>query len=157
MIFSDEFKNLNNMDSICIGMGLGESDEYKNIINYILEKYKCPIIIDADGLNTLSKMSNYKLGENVVLTPHLKEFSRLINKDISDIKEHLIEYAVSFSKNNNNCILLLKGPTTIITNGKTTYLVDKGTCGMATAGSGDVLSGILAGITAYSKENLLLT
>ena len=157
MIFSDEFKKLNNMDSICIGMGLGESADYKNIINYILENYKCPIIIDADGLNTLSKMPNYKLGENVVLTPHLKEFSRLINKDISDIKEHLIEYAINYSKNNNNCILLLKGPTTIITNGKTTYLVDKGTCGMATAGSGDVLSGILAGITAYSKEDLLLT
>ena len=157
MILDNELKNLGNMDSICIGMGLGTSDTYKDILNYILTNYKFPIIIDADGLNTLSKMENIKLGENVVLTPHLKEFSRLINKEISDIKNHLVEYAYNYSKEHNNCILLLKGPTTIITNGKEIYLVDKGTVGMSTAGSGDVLSGILAGITAYSKENLLLT
>ena len=157
MIFSDEFKNLGNMDSICIGMGLGSSNTYRDILEYILNNYKCPIIIDADGLNTLSKMENIKLGENVVLTPHLKEFSRLINKEISDIKNHLIEYAYNYAKDHNNCILLLKGPTTIITNGIDIYLVDRGTVGMSTAGSGDVLSGILAGITAYSKESLLLT
>ena len=157
MKFTSEFKNLSNMDSICIGMGLGESDSYKDILQYILDTYKCPIIIDADGLNTLSKMQDYKLGENVVLTPHLKEFSRLINKPISDIKEHLVEYSFEFSKENNNCILLLKGPTTIITNGKKIYLVNRGTVGMSTAGSGDVLSGILAGILAYSNNDLLLS
>ena len=156
MTFDDCFKNLNNMDSICIGMGLGNGD-YKDILKYIIDNYKCPIIIDADGLNTLSKMSDIKLNENVVLTPHLKEFSRLINKDISDIKEHLIEYAYEYAKNHNNCTILLKGPTTIITNGKEIYLVNKGTVGMSTAGSGDVLSGILAGILAYSKEDLLLS
>ena len=157
MIFSNLFKDLSNMDSICIGMGWGSSDSYKDILKYILDNYKCPIIIDADGLNTLSKISDIKLSENVVLTPHLKEFSRLINKDISDIKEHLIEYAYEYAKNHNNCTILLKGPTTIITNGKEIYLVNKGTVGMSTAGSGDVLSGILAGILAYSKEDLLLS
>jgi len=157
MIFDEKFKELFNMDSICIGMGLGESDSYKAILEYILNNYKCPIIIDADGLNTLSKMDNYKLGENVVLTPHLKEFSRLINKPISDIKEHLIEYSIKYAKEHNNCILLLKGPTTIITNGIKTYLVNRGTVGMSTAGSGDVLSGILAGVLAYSKKDLLLS
>ena len=157
MIFSDEFKKLDNMDSICIGMGLGSSESYKDIIKYIIDNYNCPIIIDADGINTISKNKDIKLKENVVLTPHLKEFSRLINKDITDIKEHLVEYAYNFSKENNNCILLLKGPTTIITNGMEIYLVDKGTVGMSTAGSGDVLSGILAGILAYSKSNLLLS
>ncbi len=156
MTFDDCFKNLNNMDSICIGMGLGNG-EYKDILKYIIDNYKCPIIIDADGLNTLSKISDIKISENVVLTPHLKEFSRLINKEISDIKEHLIEYAYEYAKNHNNCIVLLKGPTTIITNGKEIYLVNRGTVGMSTAGSGDVLSGILAGILAYSKEDLLLS
>ena len=157
MNFTTDFKNLNNMDSICIGMGLGVSDSYKAILEYIVNNYNCPIIIDADGLNTLSKMKDVKLKENVVLTPHLKEFSRLINKDILDIKEHLVEYAYNYAKENNNCIVLLKGPTTIITNGIEIYLVDKGTVGMSTAGSGDVLSGILAGILAYSKDNLLLS
>ena len=156
MNFTDDFKNLSNMDSICIGMGLGESDSYKDILDYILNNYKCPIIIDADGINTLSKMKDIKLKENVVITPHLKEFSRLINKEISDIKEHLVEYAYNFAKENNNCTVLLKGPTTIITNGKEIYLVNKGTVGMSTAGSGDVLSGILAGILAYNKDNILL-
>ena len=157
MIFSNLFKDLSNMDSICIGMGWGSSDSYKDILKYILDNYKCPIIIDADGLNTLSKISDIKLSENVVLTPHLKEFSRLINKDILDIKEHLIEYAYEYAKNHNYCTILLKGPTTIITNGIEIYLVNKGTVGMSTAGSGDVLSGILAGILAYSKEDLLLS
>ena len=156
MVLDNELKNLSNMDSICIGMGLGSSDTYKDIIKYIINNYNCPIIIDADGLNTLSKMDDIKLKENVVLTPHLKEFSRLINKEISDIKEHLVEYAYNFAKENNNCTILLKGPTTIITNGIEIYLVNKGTVGMSTAGSGDVLSGILAGILAYNKDNILL-
>lgn len=157
MKFDDSFTKLDNMDSICIGMGLGSSDTYKDILKYILDNYKCPIIIDADGLNTLSKMSNYKLGENVILTPHLKEFSRLINKDISDIKEHLIEYAKEYANKNNNCTILLKGPTTIITNGVDVYLVNRGTVGMSTAGSGDVLSGILSGVLAYAKTNITLS
>ena len=156
MEFTDDFKELTNMDSICIGMGMGSSNSYKDIIKYIIDNYKCPIIIDADGLNTLANNKDIKLSENVVLTPHLKEFSRLINKEISDIKNHLIEYSMEFAKT-NNCILLLKGPTTIITNGFKTYLVNKGTVGMSTAGSGDVLSGILAGILAYAKSDLLLS
>ncbi|MCR5461646.1 MAG: NAD(P)H-hydrate dehydratase [bacterium] len=156
MEFTDDFKVLTNMDSICIGMGMGSSNSYKDIIKYIIDNYKCPIIIDADGLNTLANNKDIKLSENVVLTPHLKEFSRLINKEISDIKNHLIEYSMEFAKK-NNCILLLKGPTTIITNGFKTYLVNKGTVGMSTAGSGDVLSGILAGILAYAKSDLLLS
>ena len=157
MILDDNLKNLSNMDSICIGMGMSTSESYKEILKYILSNYKCPIIIDADGLNTLAKMPNLELGENVVLTPHLKEFSRLINKDISDIKNNLVEYSFNYAKEHNNCTVLLKGPTTIITNGKAIYLVNKGTVGMSTAGSGDVLSGILAGILAYSKEDAILS
>nr|MCR5307390.1 NAD(P)H-hydrate dehydratase [bacterium] len=157
MIFDDKFKELSSMDSICIGMGMGSSDSYKDILNYILTNYNCPIIIDADGLNTLSKMDDIKLGENVALTPHLKEFSRLINKPIEEINKHIIEYSYGYAKSHNNCTILLKGPTTIITNGIDIYLVNKGTCGMSTAGSGDVLSGILAGVLAYSKDSILLT
>lgn len=156
MEYDSEFEKLGNMDSICIGMGMGSSDSYKDIIKYIIDNYNCPIIIDADGLNTLANNKDIKLKENVVLTPHLKEFSRLVNREISDIKEHLIEYSIEFAKT-NNCILLLKGPTTIITNGFKTYLVNRGTVGMSTAGSGDVLSGILAGVLAYSNEDLLLS
>ena len=157
MEFTDDFKELTNMDSICIGMGMGSSNSYKDIIKYIIDNYKCPIIIDADGLNTLANNKDIKLSENVVLTPHLKEFSRLINKPIEEIKEHIIEYSYGYAKSHNNCTLLLKGPTTIITNGIDIYLVNKGTCGMSTAGSGDVLSGILAGVLAYSKDSILLT
>ncbi|MBP5445637.1 MAG: NAD(P)H-hydrate dehydratase [Acholeplasmatales bacterium] len=157
MNYTDDFKNLTNMDSICIGMGWGYSDSYKDILNFILTNYKCPIIIDADGLNTLNKMDQSILGENVVITPHLKEFSRLINKEISDIKEHLVEYSFNYAKEHNNCTVLLKGPSTIITNGKVIYVVDKGTVGMSTAGSGDVLSGILSGILAYSNLDLPLS
>lgn len=156
MLFTNKFKELGNMDSIAIGMGLGESDEYKKIIEYILKNYNVPIIIDADGINTLAKMDLTLLKENVVLTPHLKEFSRLINKSIEEIKNNSVNLALEFTQK-YHCTLLLKGPTTIITNGNETYLTNKGCSGMATAGSGDVLSGILAGLLAYSKENITYT
>lgn len=155
MLFTEEFKNMDSIDSIAIGMGMGESEEYKKIITYIIENYNVPIIIDADGINTLSKMK-IELKKNVILTPHLKEFSRLINKPIDEIKKSIIYEAVNFAKE-NNCTLLLKGPTTIVTDGFETYLVKEGNAGMATAGSGDVLSGILAGIFAYSDKSYAFT
>ena len=75
----------------------------------------------------------------VILTPHLKEFERLSKISIGEIKENPIKYAEEYA-NNNKVILLLKGHTTIVTDGEETYCIEKGGPGMATAGSGDVLS-----------------
>lgn len=159
MVFSREQlkEALNKLKAIAIGMGWGKSEEYKKILEYILINYQIPIVIDADGLNTLSTMNMDILKKTkckVILTPHLKEFERFSKIKLEDIKNDEINLAKDFAKT-YNVILLLKGPTTIVTDGEKVYLVRRGCSGMATAGSGDVLSGILVGLLGYNVADLL--
>lgn len=150
-------ESLNKLKALAIGMGWGMSNDYEKILEYILSNYEMPIVIDADGLNTLSNMNKDILNNTnckVILTPHLKEFERLSNINIVDIKQNAINIAKEFAKK-YNVILLLKGPTTIVTDGKIIYLVKRGCAGMATAGSGDVLSGILVGLLGYNEPDIL--
>ena len=158
--------------TIAFGMGIGVTKQTTRILLYMMENYEGILIIDADGLNILSSLTKQNpailkdANCSIVLTPHAKEFSRLLGKSIDDYMENPIEEAKLYARQ-NNAIVLLKGPTTIITNGKTVYLTDSGCPGMATAGSGDVLSGILAAICSWAptlvnlgneqgKENTLL-
>ena len=124
---------LNKLKAIAIGMGWNRNIEYEKILEYILLNYNIPVVIDADGLNTLSSMDLDILKSTrckVILTPHLKEFERLSKKSIEEIKGSSINLAKEFAKK-YNVILLLKGPTTIITDGKEVYLVKRGCPGMA--------------------------
>lgn len=98
-------------------MGWGQSEEYEKILEYILNNYNLPVVIDADGLNTISKMNMDILKSTkckVILTPHLKEFERLSKVKIEDIKQDEITIAKDFAKK-YDVILLLKGPTTVVT------------------------------------------
>lgn len=149
-------KALEKLKALAIGMGWGKGKDNITILKYILENKAIPCIIDADGLNTLSEMNLDILNRTkckVILTPHLKEFERLSKIKIDKIKENPRQIAEEFAKK-YNIILLLKGSTTIVTNGAETYLVDRGCPGMATAGSGDVLSGILVGLLGYNEANV---
>lgn len=142
-----------------IGMGMGRSNELKNLLEYLLLEYSGNLIVDADGLNVLSTVDHKRFKNascNLILTPHPKEFERLCGEKFEEFRGDLVMSAKKYAES-TGAIVVLKGATTVITNGKTTYLVDRGCAGMATAGSGDVLSGILAGICAYvSDEDLLL-
>jgi NAD(P)H-hydrate epimerase len=133
-----------------IGVGWGDSEEYIKILSYILLNYEIPVVIDADGLNTLSKMDLNILNNSkckIILTPHLKEFSRLTNYSVNEISNNLIQYGKEFVSK-YNVTLLLKGPTTLVFDKERTYFINNGNSGMATAGSGDVLSGIIASLLA---------
>lgn len=158
MVFDEDCINqcLQGAQSLVIGMGWGESEENKKILEYILRNYDIPMVIDADGLNNLAKL-NFDLikHKNIVITPHLKEFSRLIGLGVDRIRENPIYYAKQFALQ-YNVTVLLKGVTTVITDGREVYLTNTGTPGMAKGGSGDVLSGIIAAINAFSKENILI-
>ena len=159
MIFDKEKidKSLEKLKALAIGMGWGEGKDNEKILTYILENYEIPVIIDADGLNTLAKMDREILNKTkckVILTPHLIEFQRISGYDFEEIKKRPEELALEFTKK-YNVILLLKGHKTIVTNGKEGYIVEKGCPGMATAGSGDVLSGILVGILGYNRPCIL--
>ncbi len=154
----DEIKGLLSSKVIVFGMGIGSTNEVKKTLEYLLVNYDKVLVIDADGLNQLAFMERSILKNTkakIILTPHLKEFSRLTGLSIDEINNDAINLAIKFAKD-NNLILLLKGTTTIVTDGDTVYLVDKGAPGMATAGSGDVLSGIIGGILPSNLDNLLL-
>ena len=159
MLFDENVidKALEKLKALAIGVGWGESIDNEKILKYILETKDIPIVIDADGLNTLAKMDKSILNKTkckVILTPHLKEFSRISGYSLEEIEDNKEELATDFAKK-YNVILLLKGNKTIVTNGKETYIVNRGCPGMATAGSGDVLSGILVGILGYNEPNVL--
>ena len=148
---------IQNLNALAIGMGWGKSNEYKKILEIILKEFQGNLVIDADGLNTLSQMNLDILKDSkakIVLTPHLKEFERISKIGIEKIKQNSIEELLRFA-GTYNVILLLKGSTTIVTDGKKVYLIRKGVAGMATAGSGDVLSGIIAGMLGYQEANML--
>ncbi len=143
--------------SVAVGMGWGSSNAYKDILSHLLKNAHQPLIIDADGLNTLSTMDLSLLKEikaPVILTPHLMEFSRLSGLSISEIEQNPILHAKAFAKK-YGVVLLLKGCCTIVTDGDVVYLSNRGSAGMATAGSGDVLAGILAGLCGYLAPDAL--
>ena len=148
---------LNKVKALAIGMGWGNGQDNKKILEYILDNYEMPVVIDADGLNILSKMDKNILNTTrckVILTPHLKEFERLSGFSINEIEKDKSNLTKKFAKK-YNVILLLKGPITLITDGSQIIEVNRGCPGMATAGSGDVLSGILVGLLGYNAPSVL--
>jgi len=133
-----------------IGPGLGLHFETIELVQRLVSKLKMPAVIDADGLNALAKdVSILKECEApLILTPHIGELSRLNRVPTSEIAKDRIRYASEFAKE-YNCVLVFKGAPTIISEpGGQTYVNPTGNAGMATAGSGDVLTGIIVGLLA---------
>lgn len=138
-------------DAVLIGCGFGKSENSLKILETALENSRCPLVIDADGLNIIA--DNPRLWEllspeqrsQTVITPHPKEFSRLCRQSVGTILDEPVLFAKAFSSG-YGVITLLKDNHTVITDGKTVYINNSGNPGMATAGAGDVLSGILAGM-----------
>lgn len=151
-------KAMDKVTAIAVGMGWGEGKRNEAILKFLIENYDVPVIIDADGLNALSRDKSILRNKKaqVILTPHIGEMSRLTGLSAKEIASSPIKCAEDFAKN-YGVTVVLKGPTTVVTDGEKTYLVNRGCAGMATAGSGDVLSGIIVGTVAKRPENLLLS
>jgi hydroxyethylthiazole kinase-like uncharacterized protein yjeF len=138
---------------IGIGIGLGTHLKTINGFKKFLNENKTDLVIDADALNILAmhKELLQLIPENTVLTPHPKEFKRLIGEwdnDYDKIKKQL-DFSAKY-----NCILVLKGAyTSIAYNGKT-YFNTSGNPALATAGSGDVLTGIISGLIAQGYSSI---
>lgn len=142
-IYKNIISKLKNKDSLAIGPGMGRFKGQNKLLELIIKNYKDNIVIDADGLNALSKdISILKYHDNIILTPHVMEFHRLSKIPIEYINNNRIEVAKKFAKE-NKVILVLKGHNTIVTDGSYLYINNTGNSGMATAGSGDVLTGII--------------
>ena len=148
-----------NVKTAAFGMGIGTGEGAAEALEWLLTHFTGRLIVDADGLTLLSRMDREKIRNaacTLILTPHVKEFSRLTGLSVTEIQHSPLPAAEAYAKETGT-ILLLKGPATIITDGETTCLTDTGCAGMATAGSGDVLSGILAAILGYAPDPLLGT
>ena len=140
-------------DVICFGMGAGTSSKTALALEGLLKKTKNAMVIDADGLNILSNHKDYLslLPENSVLTPHPKELERLIGSWQDDFDK--LEKAKKFTKE-YKVILVIKGAHTMVISGENIYINNTGNPGMATAGSGDVLSGVIAGLISQKYDTL---
>lgn len=138
-------------DVVCFGMGAGTHNKTVNALKKLLETTKTPILIDADGLNILSKNRELLnlLPEDSVLTPHPGELKRLIGEWKDDF--HKLELVTSFSKK-HKVILVVKGAHSFTINRKEIYVNNSGNPGMATAGSGDVLSGVITSLMGQSYK-----
>jgi len=141
-----DFIRFRKVSSVVIGPGLKpDFDALRNFIEKIIFSVDIPVILDASGLSCFSGMSDRfrSAKANLVITPHLGEFSKLLNKKSSTVKNNREKITVDFAKE-NSLICVLKGNNTIVSCSEETYKNDVGTPAMATAGSGDVLSGVIS-------------
>ena len=138
-------------NAIGIGIGIGQEIETQNVIHQLLFDTKMPLIIDADALNILSLNPTWLslLQPKTILTPHPKELERLLGKWNSE--EEKFEKTIEFSKK-FDVIIVMKGAPTYIIDGETIYQNTTGNPALATAGSGDVLTGIITSLLAQNYE-----
>jgi len=146
-----EIKELLKWGDCCaLGPGLGQHFETIELVRRLVSKINMPTVIDADGLNAIAKDVSIlkECQAPLILTPHIGELSRLNGVPIGEISKDRIKYASDFAKE-YNCVLVFKGAPTIISEPSgQTYVNPTGNAGMATAGSGDVLTGIIVGLLA---------
>ncbi len=151
-----------NISSVAIGCGMGKIASLKNLIFSIIKNFDIYMTIDADGLNSLrniQKNSVIKEFKNskakIIVTPHPKEFERISGIKYKDDKKYRKQITKTFAKN-NDIICLLKGHNSVVSDGKKLYINNTGNPGMATAGSGDVLTGIVSAFVCNENKDLLL-
>ena len=144
-------------DVIAIGPGLSVSDKAQSLLATVLTANTKPLVADADALNLLSQnrelldrltFENVDVRRDVVITPHLGEFSRLMECPVARLKEDFIASCEAFTRQYDVTLVCKDARTVVAKKGRTVYINSCGNDGMATAGSGDVLTGIIAGLLA---------
>ena len=150
-------KACKNSDVIMVGCGLGISESIKELVKALVMENEKPLIMDADALNCLSEFNDVLLNKKceILLTPHPGEMSRLCGLSVSDIESNREEIVVDFCKT-YKVNVLLKGHETLICNASADSLfVNKsGNTGLSKGGAGDLLSGIISGLTPAMNSNL---
>lgn len=144
-------------DIVAVGPGISVSGKAASILGLLLEHCDKPMVVDADALNILSRNAGLlklfafgyrKNDSDVIFTPHLGEFSRLMKCPVAEIQKDRIASCRDFTKKYDVSLVCKDARTLVAKRGKLTYLNASGNDGMATAGSGDVLTGIMAGLLA---------
>jgi hydroxyethylthiazole kinase-like uncharacterized protein yjeF len=146
-------KNLSKYTSIAIGPGLGTDDIAGHLVSMLIENYTGRLVMDADALNVLSQHQDWlqQLPAGTVLTPHPKEFDRLFGGHDNEFDR----WNTALSRSAElNCIIILKGHYSLVAAKGNGYFNTTGNAGLAKGGSGDALTGIIAGLAAQGYESL---
>ncbi|MFH1782773.1 MAG: NAD(P)H-hydrate dehydratase [Candidatus Omnitrophota bacterium] len=146
-------KKISLVDVVLIGPGISRNSETRKLILKLIPAIKKPMVLDADALNNI--VGNLNILKNakapIVVTPHPGEMARLINKDTAFIKKNRLIVAKKFS-NHYNAVVVLKGKSTVVAKKSSLYINKTGNSGMSTAGSGDVLTGMIGGFLAQGLD-----
>ena len=148
---------LSAQSAVAIGPGLGQSAGLLDLVGELYSSSPLPLVIDADALNLLAKrpylLTRPEDGAPRILTPHPGEFSRLTGLDATAIQQDRQRHAIEFAQK-HRVVLLLKGRETIITDGVRLAINTTGNSGLATGGSGDVLTGLIAALLGQGMAPL---
>ena len=146
---------LTNKNSLVIGPGLGNHPEVLSLVKALLEQWTGPTVIDADALRVLTEgfLESIPSGKRQqwIITPHPGEMARLIHSDAVQINQERLSASEEFA-HNWGINVVLKGAPTIITNGEKTYINSTGNHGLGTAGTGDVLAGLIGSLLAQGLK-----
>lgn len=143
---------LTDYQSIAIGPGLNNPKFIEKCVLKLVQKKFSPVVLDAEALNTLAKMQNIsKLPATWILTPHEGELSRLLDVSSVKIKANRKKYALAAQKK-FGCVVLLKGFRTLVASSEGIWEINSGNSSLAKAGTGDVLTGIIAGFLSQNVE-----
>ncbi|MBO4539080.1 MAG: NAD(P)H-hydrate dehydratase, partial [Clostridia bacterium] len=145
---------IKGLSCIGIGCGWGRDESRVELLKAVINVASCPIVLDADGLFAWKKLGLPDYSNRLIITPHYAEMARLADLSVEEVRLDPVKTAMDFSLR-HGCITVLKGPSTVITDGKNIYLTNRGCAGMATAGSGDVLLGVMTAVVGQKFENLL--
>ena len=161
-LFLKELKNAETWaDCILIGPGIGTEKSAHELLRFSISESNLPLVIDADGLNLLAEDKQLqeavaecgRQGRTVILTPHLGEFARLYGCSTAQAKEHLTEYPAELSKRLQSIVVCKDARTVVVCpDMRQNYVNTTGNAGMATAGSGDVLAGMITGLVAQKMS-----
>jgi NAD(P)H-hydrate epimerase len=155
------FENKKRINSLLIGCGMESNNTTQASVDFLLKnisnhfKYLNGIVIDADGLNNLSKINKwwqYKLPNNTIITPHAREMSRLTGLSVNEINKNPIEILETYTKL-WNVTIVLKGPLTFIGNRHKKYILNRPNPGLAKGGTGDVLAGVINSFLAQGLNS----
>ena len=145
-------------DGIVIGPGLGKSEEVRALLENILSTCKMPLVMDADALNLISENTSLQelirdYAGNKILTPHVGELARLAKLSNKDVKENLLNVAKGVAKEYHSIVVAKDARTFVIEGEGPAYLNTTGNDGMATAGSGDVLAGMVGALICQGLKS----
>lgn len=140
--------------AVLIGCGMGNTADTLAVLEAVIRRVSVPVIIDADGINALAQHIDILKERRapVILTPHIKEFSRLTGLTVDAILQDLSAAAQRFSQEHPDVVLVLKSHRTVIARNGELYCNDRSNSGLAKGGSGDVLAGIIASLSAQGAE-----